>query len=178
MLSLSNKRFLLVINSPFHFLCRMQISWTRRLEKSHSCKWHITSDLSGNRQESSFSDPCTWNRERGQSSSAPLYVLTEDKEESQSTYSGNDRITPSMKHLKTITVILPYSPELALKFQRQQGLFPRATFPSVPCMMGNLLTVLLPSGTRLPWTSELLWPSLRVDKQLHTQPGPAPRKIL
>lgn len=56
-------------------------------------------------------------------------------------YAGNERIASSLKHLKTTTVTSPRSSELALKFQRQQE---------------GYVAHLLPSGTRLPLTSELL----------------------
>ena len=122
----------------------------------------------------------TCNRERGQRSfSAPFYILSKDKEESQSMYAGNEKITPSMNYLKTTTVTFPSSPELALNFHRLQGEY-------MALSKGNISRC-APHGrkpaedvvafwTRLPWTSELLWPALRVGKELHTQAWPSTKK--
>lgn len=165
-----NKCFLLVVNSPLHFLCRIQILWTRRLEKSHSCKWHITIDLPGNRQESSFSDPCTHIIGEGIIFfCSPLFL---DQRQRIVLWHRklplwNTKKNPPESFCR-IFLSLPWCFKGGKK---DTWLFLRAKFPGVPCKIGNLLVALLPSGTRLPWTSELLWPSLRMDKQLHTWPG-------
>lgn len=122
----------------------------------------------------------TCNRKRGQwSFSAPFYVLSKDKEESQSMYAGNENIAPSMNYLETTTVAFPSSPELALTIHRlQEGyMAPSKGNISRWALHGRIPAEdVVAFWTRLPWTSGLLWPALRVGKELCTQAWPSTKK--
>lgn len=143
----------------FSFLSGMQNSLIRRFEKSHirlrpiTCEWAHPLLTFQETVESChlviLAHTC--NKERGQQSfSAPFYSCPKTKKTHRMACMQEiERLLPLWITLKPPQPLSQAPLSLPLSFvdwKENTCLSPKATFSGVPCMIGNLLRMLLPSG--------------------------------